>query len=61
MGIVQQAIHHERKRRKLGVRKLADELGVSHQTLYNAINGVGQPSYKLLKALGLVNTARAKQ
>jgi len=44
----------ERKRGKRNVRELAEELGVSHQTLYNAIKGKGNPSYKLLKALKLV-------
>lgn len=34
--------------------ELADELGVSRQTLWNAIKGNGTPSYKLLKALKLV-------
>jgi DNA-binding XRE family transcriptional regulator len=33
---------------------LADELGVSRQTLWNALTGKVNPSYKLLKALKLV-------
>lgn len=43
-----------RKLVKRNVRELAIELGVSHQTLYNALRGKGNPSYKLLKALKLV-------
>jgi DNA-binding phage protein len=43
-----------RKRGKRNVRELATELGVSHQTVYNALKGKGNPSYKLLKALKLV-------
>jgi len=44
----------ERKRGKRNIRELAKELGVSHQTLYNAIKDKGNPSYKLLKALKLI-------
>jgi len=47
----------EQIKKKQGTKSLAQlsrELGVSRQTLYNAINGVGNPSYKLLKALNLV-------
>lgn len=50
---VKLAIERKRKKSK-DMRALAKELGVSHQTLYNALNGIGQPSYKLLKALKLV-------
>jgi DNA-binding phage protein len=48
----------ERKRGKRNLRELAIELGVSHQTLYNAMNGKGNPSYKLLSALGLIRLRR---
>ena len=44
----------KRKKKAKNLRALALELGVSHQTLYNALKGSGQPSYKLLKALNLV-------
>lgn len=51
----------ERKRGKRNVREFAKELGVSHQTLYNALKGKGQPSYKLLNALGLIRAGRASR
>jgi DNA-binding phage protein len=51
----------KRRERVNNMRELALELGVSRMTLYNAMNGVGQPSYKLLSALGLLKSVvRAK-
>ena len=44
----------ERRKGTKTWEELATELGVSRMTLWNAIKGVGSPSYKLLKALKLV-------
>ena len=55
---VQAAIEKRRKKFK-NLREMALSIGVSHQTLYNALKGTGQPSYKLLKALGLLKKSAA--
>lgn len=44
----------EKKKGTKSLREFASEIGVSHETVRNALNGVGKPSYKLLKALKLV-------
>lgn len=43
----------ERRKGKRSWSELADELGVTRQTLYNVVQGNHEPSRKLLKALNL--------
>jgi len=47
------------KKGKRSLKQFAKDIGVSRQTLYNAIDGQHEPSYKLLKALGLLKKSAA--
>jgi DNA-binding phage protein len=50
--------HIDRLRGKRSLTQFAKDIGVTRQTLYNAINGTGEPSAKVLKALGLARSYR---
>jgi DNA-binding phage protein len=50
--------HIARLRGKRTLTQFAHDIGVSRQSLYNAMNGATEPSTKLLKALGLTRDYR---
>jgi DNA-binding phage protein len=49
----------DKRRGKRSLSQYARDIGVARQTLYNAMDGTYQPSYKLLKALGLLRKEAA--
>lgn len=50
--------HIDKLRGERSLTQFAKDIGVTRQTLWNAVNGHSEPSGKLLKALGLTKSYR---
>lgn len=50
--------HIDKLRGERSLTQFARDIGVTRQTLYNFIKGVGEPSAKLLRGLGLTKSYR---
>lgn len=48
--------HIDKLRGERSLTQFAEDIGVTRQTLYNMMNGTGQPTDKVLKALGLARS-----